>query len=574
MNSMAKKYFAFIISIFLCFLVKAQTPASVKNMPVTAVTVPDYIDFAGMRLELDEAAKAEVQKSVSSLLRYPDFFNAKVDRANMYFPIVERIFKEEGLPDDFKYLVLQESALVSDAVSTSNAIGYWQFKVDAAVEVGLRIDNTMDERKNIVASTRGAAKYLKKNNFYLNNWVYALLSYNLGLGGTKTTALKQQYVGVSTMPIDKSMHWYVLKFLAHKLAFGPHIGKHVPQLNLVEYTQCKNKKLEDIADHFRISADTLKLYNKWLKSDIIPADKSYTVLLPVRAEVREEIALIAAQGDDESVIKINNKGQYKSVEGEKVPIFLTWNGLDAIQAQGGETPTKLALQGGVRLRKFLRINDLEKFDVIIPNQIYYLESKNNDALVLFHTVQPGESVWDVSQMYGIKLESILAKNRMKPEEALQPGRVLYLKSKRPENEPIKFETLSEKLAVAKTDTSKVYHKVELKQTLYGISTKYGTPVDSIKKWNNIGNTPLEVGQLLIVKINKNVAQNNTGTKENQQVVVTKTIPEGFIIHTVAKGETIYKISKSYPNTTVQNILQWNKKINNSVYVGEELLIKK
>ena len=88
---------------------------------------------------------------------------------HLYFPIIENIFKEEGVPDDFKYLSLQESGLISDAVSTSNAVGFWQFKDFTAREVGLRVDKQIDERKNIVSSTRGAAVYLKRNNFLMNN---------------------------------------------------------------------------------------------------------------------------------------------------------------------------------------------------------------------------------------------------------------------------------------------------------------------------------------------------------------------------------------------------------------------
>ena len=153
-------------------------------LTAAAPTVPRTISFAGMTLKLNERARKKIQSEVNALTKHPKYFQIKVDRLHMYFPIIERIFNEEGLPQDFKYLVLQESALISDAVSTSNAVGFWQFKVAAATEVGLRIDRNVDERKNIVSSTRGAARYLKKNNnLYFDNWVHALLSYHQGPGG-------------------------------------------------------------------------------------------------------------------------------------------------------------------------------------------------------------------------------------------------------------------------------------------------------------------------------------------------------------------------------------------------------
>ncbi|MEL7145217.1 MAG: transglycosylase SLT domain-containing protein, partial [Bacteroidota bacterium] len=102
--------------------------------------VPSQMEFAGMKLKITDAARAEMQRQVNSLRASDKYFKIKLDRVNLYFPIIERVFKEENLPDDFKYLVIQESALISDAVSSANAVGFWQFKDFTGREVGLRID--------------------------------------------------------------------------------------------------------------------------------------------------------------------------------------------------------------------------------------------------------------------------------------------------------------------------------------------------------------------------------------------------------------------------------------------------
>src|SRR6478609_11203555 len=145
--------------------------------------VPHKMSFAGMTLTIRDDARKEIQKDVDALTQSPKHFKIKVERAKTYFPIIEKIFEEERVPDDFKYLVLQESALISDAVSSSNAVGFWQFKDFTAIEMGLREDKEVDERMNIVSSSRAAAKYFKKNNHYFNNWVYALQAYQIGAGG-------------------------------------------------------------------------------------------------------------------------------------------------------------------------------------------------------------------------------------------------------------------------------------------------------------------------------------------------------------------------------------------------------
>src|SRR5688500_15392387 len=133
--------------------------------------VPHKMQFAGMTLTIRDDARKEIQKDVNALTQSPRHHNIKVERAKTYFPLIEKVFEEERVPDDFKYLALQESALIADAVSTSNAVGFWQFKDYTAVEMGLRVDKEIDERLNIVSSSRAAARYIKKNNFYFNNWI-------------------------------------------------------------------------------------------------------------------------------------------------------------------------------------------------------------------------------------------------------------------------------------------------------------------------------------------------------------------------------------------------------------------
>ena len=141
----------FAAALFFC-----GAAASYAQAPV----VPHKMHFAGMSLSIRDDARREIQKEVDALARPGRYYDMKVERARTYFPIIEKVFKEERLPEDFKFLALQESALVPDAVSTSNAVGFWQFKDLTAIQMGMRVDSEIDERMNIVSSSRGAAKYL------------------------------------------------------------------------------------------------------------------------------------------------------------------------------------------------------------------------------------------------------------------------------------------------------------------------------------------------------------------------------------------------------------------------------
>jgi membrane-bound lytic murein transglycosylase D len=137
-----KKGLLIVLFIFLGKVVQARS-----------VRVPAVLHFAGMELRLHEKAREEIQNDVDALTRSEKYFNIKLDRVLEYFPIIERILRNRMCPDDFKYLVIQESALIPDAVSTSNAVGSGNSRNLPGKEVGLRIDRYVDERMNIISAT-------------------------------------------------------------------------------------------------------------------------------------------------------------------------------------------------------------------------------------------------------------------------------------------------------------------------------------------------------------------------------------------------------------------------------------
>ena len=179
--------------------------------------------------------------------------------------------------------MIQESALISDAVSSSNAVGFWQFKEASATEVGMRVDRQVDERMNIVASTAGAAKYLLRSNSTFNNWLYSVQSYQMGLGGA-SRSLNNRYYGANEMRIDGDTYWYVKKFLSHLIAFRDAVGKQPRNLVLYQHKNCANKTLEDIALELNAQPELLTEYNKWLKTSRVPDDREYVVIVPVHID--------------------------------------------------------------------------------------------------------------------------------------------------------------------------------------------------------------------------------------------------------------------------------------------------
>lgn len=402
--------------------------------------VPSKMEFGGIQLKISEGARREIQEKVNALTKSQKYFMLKVERAASYFPIVEQVFEEEGVPSDFKYLAIQESGYISDVVSTSNAVGYWQFKKATAIEMGLRVDSKVDERLNIVSSSRGAAKYFQQNNLFFNNWVHALQAYQMGAGGTQRS-LANIESGAKSMHITKKTYWYVLTFLAHKIAFEQAVElarNDAPKLYI--YTKGENKSLKEISRKTESSLDTLQKYNKWLKTKNIPSDKKYAVIIPNFSNM--PISPVEASAE-QSLISNNEDLNIKDIEiPHTMPAIkeLTINGLPAIMSNTEITIDDLASKFDIAPTDFSAYNDILPHYHILPNQVYYMKRKMGKAKIYYHTVKPNETLWSVSQEYGVRMDKIKKMNRMAEEESeLEVGRVLWLKKVRPKNHPVEYK---------------------------------------------------------------------------------------------------------------------------------------
>ena len=180
----------------------------------------------------------------------------------------------------------------------------------------------------------------------------------------------------------------------------------------------------------------------------------------------------------------------------KINRTITINGIPGITAKYNDNAQRLALLGGISKSKFLKHNELQAFEQIIPGQIYYYKHKKNKAKASFHVVEEGETIWSISQQHGINLWAIRAKNRMKNTEALQVGRVLWLKKHRPEDSPVEYKKAASK---TKSNNQTIQHTVKKGDTLYSISKKYNVSVQQIKKINNLSDNGISQGTVLIIK---------------------------------------------------------------------------
>ena len=416
----------------LAFVGAAQSVA-----PLPHPDVPATMEVAGLHLVLNEEARRLVQQKADALCRHQASFQARVTLADASFPLIDKVLQQEGVPLDFRYLALQESALQGNAQSPHGAVGYWQLKRETATELGLVVNEAVDERQHLTASTRAAARYLVRSNAGLNNWLNTMLSYYTGLGGVKPYTLPTD-VGASEMNVTEQTAPYVLMFLAQKVAYEPACGLNPnPPLRLSEFPAMAGQTLAQQARTIYADSSALIANNHWLLARTVPADQTYTLIVPV-TDAAQAAGLVTNQrlnvGQELLTSPTVNSGNRAEVR---------VNNLRTLIALPNENLADMARRGNQRLGTFLRNNELKPFDTAISGRPYYLESKRDVAAVEYHVLQPGETIADVAQRYGIRQRAILGLNRLRHNDELRPGRVLWLQHVRPHDVAVEYRSLSE-----------------------------------------------------------------------------------------------------------------------------------
>lgn len=97
-----------------------------------------------------------------------------------YFRLIDNIMKRYSVPREMKSLAIIESAMNCNAVSPVGAVGPWQFMAGTAKMLGLRVDESIDERRDFYKSTNAAARYLKQLHGMFHDWLLVIAAYNSG----------------------------------------------------------------------------------------------------------------------------------------------------------------------------------------------------------------------------------------------------------------------------------------------------------------------------------------------------------------------------------------------------------
>ena len=289
--------FLILLSFVLCFHLRCQEseiyPKLKQNtLKVFSIKHPNNLDFCGENVPINSF---DIRERFDRELLVNTYWQSNmmllIKRANKWFPLIEEILNEEGIPNDFKYLAVVESGL-ENLRSPRGAKGFWQLMPSTAKEFGLEVNNNVDERYHVEKSTRVACKYLKKAKTKFGSWTLAAASFNRGIYGIEKELLKQKVESYYDLLLNDETRRYIFRILAVKIIMSnpKTYGFIFEQSDLYESTPVRIinwdlpiQNISSFAEEQGINYKLLKIFNPWLIQNHLnnKSRKKYQIKIPL-----------------------------------------------------------------------------------------------------------------------------------------------------------------------------------------------------------------------------------------------------------------------------------------------------
>ncbi|QMW07128.1 LysM peptidoglycan-binding domain-containing protein [Spirosoma foliorum] len=593
--------------------------------------IPSDINLAGTPIHVTQQGRLLIQQEMQILYAHPATIHHDISVLQQLTPILKPLLDKANLPDDFRFVVLPFAEV--------DSVGFWALSKLHGRRLNLRMDSYVDERFHFAISTEVVLNELVRLQETQKNYALTLLKYLQENTDSRLSQLTDPiYILLGTQ--NSPLIW---KILARKLVFEQEVLNYRPSVNYILYTypNGEGQTLNAIAERLQITEDQVRPLNRWLKTTYIPTNKEYSILVQVTSEEFSRVQLLATSESrndklrqPSSAFPVLVKVKDKSDKLRSDVVFYTINERHGVQAQNCDNIITLAFYGNITVGNFLKYNDLSVDNSAIrPGEVYYLQTKAKRGKIPFHVTQKNQTLLEISNRYGIRLKSLLKYNHMTATQKLQPGRIVWLQTKRPTSQPIEYIQLppeepiiarakplmpyqdslqkqpdeikilpkpsivkdslviaDDRLQTVDDDTlilldvaptavpvTTKQHVVTPGQTYYAISRLYGVTVNQLYDWNKLSERiPLRIGQRLIV-----------GVSTQQQVIVSKPIykrktivkrqltplTRNAIFYTVHTGETLYRIAL-LNKVQVKDLVRWNDLKKYVIEVGQILLIWK
>ena len=301
------------------------------------------LSFCGEAVPIEDSEVRErLEKELLLSLWDRDQAILWLKRSTRYLPAIELIISQAGLPDDLKYVALAESALRPHVGSPKGAIGFWQFLPETGRLYGLTINDQIDQRRSLIASTRAAVGYFSELYEKFKSWSLAVAAYNMGEEGLQAEILAQGVSNFYRLYLPLETQRYLFRILSAKLIltqperYGFHLqdSDYYPPIRFttVELTCYEETSLTVVAQAAQTDFKRIKDLNPELRGHYLAAG-TYTLAVPENSppEFQKRFEKIHQEWSQkrQKQIYIVQSGDNLSTIAEKfrvpLPAILIWN---------------------------------------------------------------------------------------------------------------------------------------------------------------------------------------------------------------------------------------------------------
>lgn len=283
--------FIFLSLLFIGEIMETKREPRNDVLIFNVPSIPETISFADEPVPLH---RPDVYESLDKMLTVQVYDQATTllvfKRAKRWEPLMKQILKEEGIPEDFFYLMLAESG-ARNVFSYKNAGGFWQFIPKTATEYGLIVNKFIDERLDPEKATRAACKYFKEAKKKLGSWTNVAAAYNMGIYGFQNQMTIQQADNFYDLHLNTETSHYLYRILAYKLiweaptryGYPDSIQAYpFPKYIILKVTHSIPNLIEFAKNH-RTTYAYLRYLNPWIIEKSLPQPPRgyYEIKLPI-----------------------------------------------------------------------------------------------------------------------------------------------------------------------------------------------------------------------------------------------------------------------------------------------------